>query len=97
MRDPTKSRFSLLESAGRPRLDGPYIDLDLRSIEARARRLRAEYLGGLVRRFFDRLERSAQRARQRRIEQYLAGATDLADVEHRMRLLARRGAGELLG
>ena len=87
---------SLLESAGRPRLEGPYMELDLSVIEASARRARAEYLATLLRRLFDWLERGAHRARQRRIEQYLASATDLADVEHRMRVLARRG-GEILG
>lgn len=97
MSEPTDSRLSLLESAGRPALQAPYADLDLRSIEVRAQRLRAEYLASLLRRLFDWLERDAQRARQRRIEHYLAGATDLADVEHRMRLLAHRGAGDLLG
>jgi Protein of unknown function (DUF3563) len=95
MSEPGKSRLSLLESAGRPPLQAPYADLDLRSIEVRAQRLRAQYLGSLFRRLFDWLERDAQRARQRRIEQYLAGATDLADVEHRMRVLAHRGAGDL--
>ena len=93
MQDPSKSRPSLLETGGRPRLDGPYVDFDLRAVEARAHRLRADYLGGLLRRFFERLERDARRARQRRIEQYLAGATDLADLEQRMRLLARREQG----
>jgi len=85
----------MLESAGRPPLEGPYLDLDLdvRAIEARARRLRAEYVGGLLRRLFNWLERDVRRARQRRIEQYLASATDLADLEHRMRALARREQG----
>lgn len=86
----------MLETGGRPRLEGPYVELDLSAIEARAHRERAEYLGGLLRRFWDWLERGALRARQRRIEQHLAGATDLADLEQRMRALARREAG-LLG
>jgi hypothetical protein len=92
--DPKKA--SLLESAGRPRLAGPYRELDLSVIEASARRVRSEYLATLLRRLFDWLAQGAHRSRQRRIEQYLANATDLADVEHRMRVLARRGS-ELLG
>lgn len=91
--DHPENRISMLESAGRPPLEGPYLDLDLKAVEARAHRLRAEYLGGLLRRFFDWLERDARRARHRRIEQYLAGATDLADLEQRMRMLARREQG----
>ena len=91
--DHPENRISTPESAGRPPLEGPYLDLDLKAVEARAHRLRAEYLGGLLRRFFDWLERDALRARHRRIEQYLAGATDLADLEQRMRMLARREQG----
>lgn len=93
MEDHTKGRLSMLESAGRPPLEGPYLDLDLSAIEARARRLRAEYVGGLLRRLFNWLQHDVRRARQRRIEQYLASATDLADLEHRMRALARREQG----
>jgi len=93
MDDPTNSRLSMLESAGREPLEGPFVDLELSLIEARARRLRADYLGGLLRRLFNWLEHDARRARQRRIEQYLASATDLADLEHRMRALARREQG----
>jgi len=96
MTEPDLRKASLLESAGRPRLEGPYLALDLRVIEASARRARAEYLATLLRRLFHWMECGAQRSRQRRIEQYLANATDLADVEHRMRVLARRGS-ELLG
>jgi hypothetical protein len=93
---PAKERISLLESAGRAPLEGPYVELNLSQIEACAHRARAEYLGGLLRRFFNWLERDAARARQRRIERYLAGATDLADFEQRVRTLARREEG-LLG
>jgi len=96
MTKPDPKEVSLLEAAGRPRLEAPYVELDLSVIEASARRARSEYLATLLRRLFDWLERGAQRSRQRRIEQYLANATDLADVEHRMRALARRGS-ELLG
>jgi len=85
----------MLETGGRPRLQGPYVELDLGAIEARAHRERAAYLGGLLRRFWDWLERGALRARQRRIEQHLSGATDLADLEQRMRAFARREAGHL--
>jgi hypothetical protein len=96
MQDHTGNRISLLESGRRPRLEGPYVELDLSAIEARAHSERAEYLGGLLRRFWDWLGRDALRARQRRIEHQLSGATDLADLEQRMRALARREAG-LLG
>jgi len=93
MKEQTKPRLSMLESAGRPPLESPYLDLDLRAIEAQAHQQRAEYLGSLLRRFFDWVERGALRARHRRIEQYLAGATDVVDLEQRMRALARREQG----
>jgi len=96
MKDESESRLSMLETGGRPRLEGPYVSLDLSAIEARAHRHRAEYLGGLLRRFWLWLGRDALRARHRRIEQQLSGATDVADLERRMRALARREPG-LLG
>ncbi|MDX1376381.1 MAG: DUF3563 family protein, partial [Burkholderiales bacterium] len=61
----------------------------------RARQARAQYVGALLRRLFDWVEGGARRARERRVERYLAGASDLADLEHRMRTLARRGEGFL--
>lgn len=94
MDDNAPRKLSKLESAGRQPLEGPYLDFErLRGIEARARQARAQYIGGLLRRLFEWVEGSARRARERRIEQYLAGATDLADLEHRMRALARREQG----
>jgi len=66
--------------------------LDATQVERGARRLQALALGALVARFFDWLENSARAARQRETEKYLAQATDVCDLEHRMRLLERRGA-----
>jgi len=91
MHDDVERKRSKLESGGRPRLKGPYFDFaQLQAIETRAHRARAEYLSGLLRRLFDALVHSARRARERRIERYLAGSTDVVDLEQRMRALARR-------
>lgn len=64
-------------------------------IERRARGLRALRLAALVNSFFDWLEARARAAWRGRAEAYLAQATDLADLERRMRRLERRG--ELFG
>jgi hypothetical protein len=45
----------------------------------------------IIDRLFDWLERSVRDARQRELERYLSAATDAADLENRMRILARRG------
>jgi hypothetical protein len=58
--------------------------------ERRARRLRAIYIGGLFARLLDWLESKARAAWRRRAEHYLAQASDLADLERRMRTLERR-------
>jgi hypothetical protein len=43
----------------------------------------------LIQRFFAALERGAQRLREQEIEDYLAGATDAADLENRLQRLER--------
>jgi len=43
----------------------------------------------LIQRLFAALERGAQRLREREIENYLAGATDAADLENRLQRLER--------
>jgi len=95
MPEDSANRISTLAAGGRPRLEGPYADLDLSDIQARAHRERAAYLGGLLRRFWFWLGRDALRARHRRIEHQLSGATDVVDLERRMRALARREPGLL--
>ncbi len=64
-------------------------------IDRRARRLRAFSIAALVNSLFDWAEAWARAAWRRRAEAYLAQATDLADLEQRMRRLERRG--ELFG
>lgn len=57
--------------------------------------LLARAIAALVERFFAWIERSAIEARRREVERYLAQSTDVCDLEHRMKLLERRG--ELFG
>lgn len=80
--------ISLLEAAGKPTFAGPY--LDLQEIEQRARRNRAEAVAGLFARLLAWIARQAESARDRDLERYLSSATDLADLERRMRLWERR-------
>jgi hypothetical protein len=62
---------------------------DILDIERRARELRAKAIGDLFSRFFRAIEHSLWRAQQRDMEDYLAQATDNADLERRMRNLER--------
>ena len=68
---------------------------DLDAIERQARALRAHAMAGLFARLIERLanwiERGARRSRQRSVEQFLAQATDHADLEHRIKRLERAG------
>jgi len=69
----------------------PAVSDPMAEYERRARRLRALYIGSLLNRLFDWFESLAQAVWRRRTEQYLAQATDLPDLERRMRRLERRG------
>lgn len=89
---PGRPRPSLLESASRPSLTGPYVDLSL--VAKRARQERSEEMARLIGRFFAWIGAAIERARQRDLERPLSGATDLADLERRMREL-EHGKGAL--
>lgn len=65
--------------------------LEVTGIERLARKLRAHAIAALVGAFFAWIERGAREARRREVERYLAQSTDVVDLEHRMKLLERRG------
>lgn len=62
---------------------------DLAKVLAVAREHRAQYVGRVVASFASALKRGLRRALQSDFERYLAGATDLADVERRLRTFER--------
>jgi hypothetical protein len=66
-------------------------ELNEAEIEARARAMRAAYIGALLGRLWDRFEGWLERGRYARDEAYLAKAENLADLEARMRRLERDG------
>jgi len=78
---------SLLEAAGKPTLAGPYFDLQ--ALIERARRQRNEEVRRLSSRFFGWIRTAFARTRQSDVDRFLSGATDLADLERRMRELAQ--------
>jgi len=65
--------------------------LDLPAILERARQARAVHAGRLVVRAIASLRRALRRALRSDVERYLTGASDLADVERRLRVLERGG------
>jgi hypothetical protein len=67
------------------------IELDVAEIEARARTLRAAYVGAWLGRLWERFEAWLEKGRRDREEAYLAQAENLADLEARMRKLERDG------
>ena len=66
-------------------------ELSESEIEAKARAMRAKYIGELIGRAWARLERWVENGRRARDEAYLARAQNLADLESRMRKLERDG------
>lgn len=64
--------------------------VSVQDVERHARKLRALSIGTLIESLFDWLERRAHESWQRQAEAYLAQASDLADLERRMRRLERR-------
>ncbi len=62
---------------------------ELNRLETEARRIRAEYVGGLIKRLMQWLQEIPRAATRSRAERYLAGSTDHADVERRIRTLER--------
>lgn len=65
--------------------------LQASGVKGQALKLRARTIAALVGGFFAWMERGAREARRRQVETYLAQSSDVADLEHRMRLLERRG------
>ena len=65
--------------------------LDLQTIDARARALRAEAIRAWMARLGERLSQWLESARRRRDEEYLARSQSHAELEARMRELERRG------
>lgn len=86
---------SLLKAAGKTPFAGPFIDI--REIEARARQLRADTIGGLLTRLFDWFDARVRRARYRDLERYLSESTDVADLERRLRQIGHERANVLAG
>ncbi len=78
---------SQLEAAGKSTLAAPYVDV--RDVLARAERERSEEIGRLARRFFGWIRAGLKRAYESDVDRYLAQATDLADLERRLQVLAR--------
>jgi hypothetical protein len=66
-------------------------ELNIVEIEARARAMRAAYIGASVGRLWDRFEAWLEKGRRARDEAYLARAANLSDLEMRMRRLERDG------
>jgi hypothetical protein len=92
--------FSLGDSpvAGKPEakvepeaLEAKVFELSVAEVEARARAMRAAYIGGLLSRVWDRFEAWLEKGRRAREEAYLAQADNLADLEARMRRIERQG------
>ncbi len=69
----------------------PVSALDIAAIEAKARALRAAAIADLTSRAWKWLGGYFERARRRREEEYLARSQNLAELEHRLRKLERRG------
>jgi hypothetical protein len=66
-------------------------ELSESEIEAKARAMRAKYVGELLQRAWARLEAWVEKGRRAREEAYLARAQNLSDLEDRMRKLERDG------
>ncbi len=65
--------------------------LDHFEIERRARALRAAAIRSAAASFWGWVERLFETARRRRVEEYLAGARSVAELEARLRKLERHG------
>ncbi len=66
-------------------------DLDLPTLERRARIMRAEYVQGLVRGFAARVRAAWHRMQQSEVEAYLSQSKTLEELEDRLRQLEREG------
>ncbi|MFM9885285.1 MAG: hypothetical protein ACKVQT_19855 [Burkholderiales bacterium] len=66
----------------------------LMQLEKEARRLRSEHATKLIQSMIGWIRDIPRRARQASAERYLAGASDHADVERRIRNLERNHAGQ---
>lgn len=71
--------------------DVSVFELNETEIEARARAMRAAYIGAALGRLWNRFEAWLEKGRRERDEAYLARAANLSDLEARMRKLERDG------
>jgi len=78
---------SQLEAAGKSTLAAPYVDVPGALVSAE--RARSEEFSRLARKLIGWLKASLKRAYHSDVERYLAQATDLADLERRLQVLAR--------
>ena len=81
------------EEAAKPvaKADESVFELNETEIEARARAMRAAYIGAALGRLWDRFEAWLEKGRRQREEAYLSRAANLSDLEARMRKLERDG------
>jgi hypothetical protein len=77
------------QTVGKP--DEAATDLNMTEIEAQARAMRAAYIGAAVGRLWARFDAWLEKGRRERDEAYLARATNLSDLEARLRRLERDG------
>jgi hypothetical protein len=80
---PGPARPSLLEAGGKPALAAPYLDFE--AVIERARNQRNEEIRSLFGRFFAWIRTVFETTRRSDADRFLSGATDLADLERRMR------------
>lgn len=66
-------------------------ELTVADLEARARTMRARYVGEVLQRAWAGLEAWVEKGRRNREEAYLSRAQNLSDLEDRMRKLERDG------
>jgi hypothetical protein len=87
---------SIIRSGSDPRSSQQGVTVaDLSDAEARARALRAETIASLLRRLWAWLDKRAWRAQQRRVDEHLARAQNLPELEDRMRKLERDGLSSI--
>jgi hypothetical protein len=94
-KDPMRNIVPLYEGDGYLHYRGPATrksaePSDVRAIEQRARALRREEIAVLLRRAVEWFEAKLRDSQRQDVEDYLAKATDHADLERRMRDVERR-------
>lgn len=89
------AKLTLVKPATEPRLEAheavAEADLDLPTLERRARIVRAEYLHQLAHEFVARIRDAWNRMQQSEAEAYLSQSKSLEELEDRLRRLEREG------